>query len=131
MKPWQKILLVSLVIIGFIILGALAVKAATQKPVAPPQPQQGGWLANLIGQVLGGSGGSGGGWLSNLLGGGNKCDPNKNCYQKNGTYNLQCCQTADGGWNPSNVNCVNGCDQNKKGYDCDGFPDASNCGFGG
>lgn len=132
MKPWQKILLAILVIIGLIILGALAIKASAPKPTPAPPPQGGGgWLGALIGQILGGSGGGGngggGGWLSNLFGG-KKCDPNNNCYQKNGTYNLQCCQTANGGWNPSDVNCVDGCDQNKKGYDCNGFPD-TNCGF--
>lgn len=35
-------------------------------------------------------------FIQNLFGG-KKCDPARSCYQKNGDYNGECCQTSDGG----------------------------------
>jgi len=128
MNKTVKYILIAVAIIAALVLIVLAVKyfmdqsaANNQPPVTPPTT--GNLIADAFGSLFSGN------FFQNLFGG-KKCDPNNNCHQKNGDYNLQCCGTASGGWNPSNVDCQNGCDKNKPGYDCNGLP-SIDCGFGG
>lgn len=108
MNKTVKYILIAVAIVAALALIIFGVKyfidRSSPSPAPTPAP---GSPTNTIVDILGGL--FAGGFFGNLFGGGKKCDPNNNCYQKNGEYNLQCCQTSQGGQTFK-------CDCNNPGY---------------
>lgn len=114
-----NIIVIILLVIGLAI-GIFALVIASKPPVVyppgqnPPPPSGFGTvLGDIIAQV--------GGLVAGLFG--NKCDPNRVDYEKDGTYNPQKCSYC--AQNPNDAvctgpDCYNGCKSSMPGYDCAG-----------